>query len=155
MTLIDLQSISYKYDTKQILNNINFTLRANQRVAIVGQNGSGKSTLMKIALGNLEQDIGKRVYANNLTIDMLAQEPKFKQGTTVKMAIEQNLKEIYQAKKEYEKLSREVSISHSQELLQELTKISSFLDFHNAWSIEDKIKRVIKEFNLVEFTNKT
>jgi len=53
-TVVQLSSVSYQYeDGKQVLENINFTLKRGDFVGIVGPNGSGKSTLMKLILGLL------------------------------------------------------------------------------------------------------
>ncbi len=57
--LLELKSVDEtvpKQDTedKKILSNVNFTLRANEIVAVLGQSGSGKSTLLRI-IARLEE----------------------------------------------------------------------------------------------------
>jgi cobalt/nickel transport system ATP-binding protein len=43
---ISIENLSYTYpDGTQALNNINLSIQANERVALIGANGSGKSTL--------------------------------------------------------------------------------------------------------------
>jgi cobalt/nickel transport system ATP-binding protein len=43
---ISIKNLSYYYpDGTQALNNVNLSIRANERVALIGANGSGKSTL--------------------------------------------------------------------------------------------------------------
>ena len=51
--------ISKWYGEAQVLNNVNFTLAANEIHAIVGENGAGKSTLVKIISGLVSADLGK------------------------------------------------------------------------------------------------
>ncbi len=50
--LIELNSISASYDEKQILNNINWTIRKGEFWQLVGPNGSGKSTLIGMICGD-------------------------------------------------------------------------------------------------------
>ena len=51
-------SISYGAET--ILEEINFTIKEKDKIAIVGRNGSGKTTLLKAIVDNamLEEGIG-------------------------------------------------------------------------------------------------
>jgi ATP-binding cassette, subfamily B, bacterial len=50
---IQLKQVSFRYapDTPLVLNTINLTIHAGQKVAIVGRTGSGKSTLGRLLLG--------------------------------------------------------------------------------------------------------
>lgn len=45
------RNLSLGYEAKEILENVNFTVRQGDYLCIVGENGSGKSTLMKTLLG--------------------------------------------------------------------------------------------------------
>lgn len=51
--------INNKIDSKNILNQVNLTIRKGEKVAFVGESGSGKSTLAKILIGLLKYDSGK------------------------------------------------------------------------------------------------
>jgi len=55
---IKLENITYKYDNKKIIDNINFEIKKGDKVCILGRNGSGKSTIMKILAGLLHPDTG-------------------------------------------------------------------------------------------------
>ena len=48
MTLININNLSFAYDQKEILKNINLKLDPGDFLAISGENGSGKTTLVKI-----------------------------------------------------------------------------------------------------------
>lgn len=43
-------SFTYPFSTKEVLHQINFSVKKGERIAIVGENGSGKSTLVKLLL---------------------------------------------------------------------------------------------------------
>ncbi|AXH10104.1 ABC transporter ATP-binding protein [Malaciobacter halophilus] len=155
MALIDLQNINKQYDTKVILKDVNFTLTSGQRVAVIGQNGQGKSTLLKVIMGEVEPDSGEKSIDKSIKIEMLAQQPKFEPEVTVREAIEKQLTQLNEAKIRYEEVTQELAIDYeNSDLLQEQSKLATYIDFHNAWDLDNMIERVLKEFRLKEYENK-
>ncbi|MCI0500826.1 MAG: ABC-F family ATP-binding cassette domain-containing protein [Epsilonproteobacteria bacterium] len=155
MAIIDIQKISKQYDIKVILKDVDFTLEVGQRVAVIGQNGQGKSTFMKILTGETEADSGEIAVDKSVKIEMLEQQPKFKAGTTVREAIEEQLVELKAAQREYDALSLQIAEDYeNEELLQRQSTLSIFLDHHNAWDLDNKIQRVLQEFMLKEYEYK-
>ncbi len=155
MALIDLQKINKQYDTKVILKDVNFTLLEQQRIAIIGQNGQGKSTLMKVITGDIEPDSGEIAINKSLNIQMLDQQPKFPTGITVRQAIEMQLEDLKSAKDEYDEISIKIATNYDDEsLILRQSELGNYLDFHNAWDLDNRIQRVLKEFKLKEYENK-
>ncbi len=155
MALIDLQNISKQYDTKVLLKEVNFTLIQGQKIAVIGQNGQGKSTLFKIIMQEVEPDSGEMSIDKSIKIEMLEQQPKFESNLTVREAIENQLVELKNAKKEYEEITNKLSTDYeNQELLRRQSELVTFIEFHDAWDLDNMIERVLKEFQLKEFENK-
>jgi len=155
VALVDLFNIKKQYDIKLLLNDVDFHLNEGERVTIVGQNGCGKSTLMKIIIGEEEPSEGKRIINSSVQMEMLAQQPVFDPGLSVREAILNELTELKKAKDEYDLLSLKVAEDFdNEELLKQLEKVSSFLDHHNAWNLDDKIERVMQEFHLKAYENR-
>ncbi len=154
MALLDLIGIHKAYETQKILTNVDFSLHEGERVAIIGKNGGGKSTLMKIVYGILEADEGRRILQKNIKVGMLDQTPRFKEGMNVKEAIEEELKELKNAKLRYDEiLTLLESNFHNDALLHEQSHLATFLDMHDAWSLDEKIEKVLQEFDLKQFEN--
>ena len=152
MALVDLQNISKQYDTKVILKDANFTLNHGQRIAVIGQNGQGKSTLFKIIMKQTEPDNGEMAIDKSLKIEMLDQQPKFKANLSVRDAIENQLAELKNAKNEYEKITNQLITEYeNEELLKKQSELASFLEFHNAWDLDNMIERVLVEFQLKQY----
>jgi len=155
MALVDLKEISKQYEAQKILCKIDFHIEEFERVAVVGRNGSGKSTLLKIVGGILNFDEGERRVKQNINIQILSQKPNFKENVTVKEEIENQLIELKKAKNEYEKVAEKLSNDpENKALLSKINELSNFLDYHNAWNLDDKIERVLNEFNLKIYENK-
>ena len=152
MALIDLQKINKQYDIKVILKDVSFTLQEKQRVAVIGQNGQGKSTFMKIITKDIEPDSGEIAIDKSIKVEMLDQQPKFKSGLTVRDAIEEQLVELKKAQREYDRISELLATDYdNEELIKEQSHYMTYLDHHNAWDLDNKIQRVLHEFDLKHY----
>jgi len=58
MTILNVQHISKKYSTQQVLNDISFSAKKGEIIGFLGPNGAGKTTTMKIITGCLDADEG-------------------------------------------------------------------------------------------------
>jgi len=154
LALVDLLHIFKNYEAQKILVDLNFHIDEGERVVIVGKNGSGKSTLMKILANQLEFDEGERIVRNHIEIKIQHQMPTFTPGISVKEAIEEGLTELQEAKRNYEELSNQLATDFdNSKLLSEHEKLQNYLDHHNAWNLDDKIERVLINFQLKAFEN--
>ncbi|MFZ2891456.1 ribosomal protection-like ABC-F family protein [Sulfuricurvum sp.] len=155
MALVDLLNVSKHYEAQKILENINFHIDEGERVVIVGKNGSGKSTLMKIVHGSLDADEGERINRQGIEIKMLSQVPAFDPSHNVREAIEAGLGELRTAKIRFDEISALLAEQFDNEiLLQEQSHLTTFLDHHNAWNLDDKIERIMHHFMLKEYETK-
>jgi len=137
------------------LEQINFFINKDDRICIIGKNGGGKSTLMKIINGVLDFDEGRRIAQNGIKIEMLSQAPSFDTDISVKEAIEEELGELKSAKLEYDDIILKLSDDYENiELLKKQEQLTNFLDTHNAWNLDDKIERVLVQFQLKEYENR-
>ena len=66
--LIELRSVSYRFDNRSIFDGVNFTLVAGMRVGLVGPNGSGKTTLLRLMRGEIDPVDGEVFRAESLRI---------------------------------------------------------------------------------------
>ncbi|MDP3265380.1 MAG: ABC-F family ATP-binding cassette domain-containing protein [Sulfuricurvum sp.] len=155
MALVDLLNVSKHYEAQKILENINFHIDEGERVVIVGKNGSGKSTLMKIVNGTLDADEGERMTRQGIEIKMLSQVPKFDPSHTVRQAVEAGLGELRTSKIRFDEISQLLATEFDNNaLLDEQARITSYLDHHNAWNLDDKIERIMHHFMLTEYESK-
>lgn len=56
--MLKVQEITFAYDKAPVLEDISFTLRKGEHLAIMGESGCGKSTLLKILYGLLQTQEG-------------------------------------------------------------------------------------------------
>ncbi|WP_107965583.1 ribosomal protection-like ABC-F family protein [Campylobacter concisus] len=155
MALIDLIDVSKKFGANEILNGVNFSINENEKIAIIGKNGSGKSTLMKIISGEVVADSGRRIVQSLISVEMLAQNPNFNATFSVRDALNNELKEIFDAISEYEKSGALLANDpENREILKEQERLLKFIEAKDGWNIEHKIERILQEFKLKEYENR-
>lgn len=80
--VLKLKSLTVGYQDKVVLNDINFLLKHNEKVAILGHNGIGKSTILKTILGLLPKIGGEYIWSPSADINYFAQEEEYDSVTT-------------------------------------------------------------------------
>lgn len=75
---ITLEHVSFSYpkSDKIVLQDINLTVKAGEKVAIVGVNGAGKTTLMKLICGLLHPTSG-RILLNDVDMETMEAEERY------------------------------------------------------------------------------
>ena len=66
MALLTVKDLALGYDSRAIVENLNFTVNPGDYLCIVGENGSGKTTLMKTLLGLQEAVDGQILSGDGL-----------------------------------------------------------------------------------------
>ncbi len=72
---ICLQGVSFRYSAaeKNILSDLNLSIKRGEKVAFVGASGCGKSTLLKLILGLEKLSAGTISLGDDISVDQLAQ----------------------------------------------------------------------------------
>ena len=89
--LIQLTDIALTFGGTSLLDGVDLSVAAGERICLVGRNGSGKSTLLKIAAGIVEPDRGTRFVQPGALTRYLAQEPDLSAYETTLAYVEAGL----------------------------------------------------------------
>ncbi|HPR09974.1 MAG TPA: ABC transporter ATP-binding protein, partial [Candidatus Saccharibacteria bacterium] len=57
--IVRFENVSYSYKDNLVLNNVNFTVNAGEKIGIIGPSGGGKSTILKLVPLFIEPDGGR------------------------------------------------------------------------------------------------
>ncbi|WPX96795.1 ABC transporter ATP-binding protein [Candidatus Bandiella euplotis] len=64
---IEFRNVSFSYPSKKdifVLKNLSFTIKANEKIAIVGKSGAGKSTILQLLMRFYDVDNGEILFNN-------------------------------------------------------------------------------------------
>ncbi len=70
--MLQVQNISFAYDSKTVISEVNFNIKKGSNVAIIGESGCGKSTLLKLIYGLYDLNEGEIFWNENAVLG-----PKF------------------------------------------------------------------------------
>ena len=72
--VLNVKSLAMSFGNKRLFSDLNFLVKRNDRLLIVGPNGCGKSTLIKLIMGKLSATAGKIEEGYNVEIGYYDQE---------------------------------------------------------------------------------
>ena len=81
--MISAQGLGLHHAGNYLFRDVNFTIKKDDKIGLVGKNGAGKSTLLKILSGEINFYEGTVVPEGNITIGFLKQDLDFVKGRTV------------------------------------------------------------------------
>jgi len=143
-TMLD---VSKEHDRKKVLKGINLSYYYGAKIGVLGLNGSGKSTLLRIMAGQDKEFEGKAQLQAGYTVGFLEQEPTFKPDQTVKEAVMEAAKDVYDLLAEFdvinEKFAEEMSPEAMDKLLDRQAKVQDQLDHMGAWEIDSKLEQAM------------
>ncbi len=110
MPVIDVTGIQKAYGVRTVLSGIDFTLRSQERVGLVGRNGCGKSTFGRILAGLETPDAGQVARRRGATIEYLDQEPVLPADQSLRDIVLASLADWNDARLKYEAATERLEI---------------------------------------------
>jgi len=120
---------------KHIIKDIYLSFYYGAKIGILGMNGAGKSTVMKIIAGIDQSFQGEVVWSPGYSVGYLPQEPQLDESKTVREIVEEGVKPITDALKEYEEINAKFM---DEEILNDPEKMESLMNRQAA--AQDKIE---------------
>lgn len=91
MALLEVKDLAVGYDSRSVLNHLNFCVNEGDYLCIVGENGSGKSTLIKTILKLQNPISGEVIYGDGLVANEIGYLP---QQTVVQKDFPASIREV-------------------------------------------------------------
>lgn len=149
MNLLSVNNLSKSFADRTLFSDVSFGLDKGQKIGLIAENGAGKSTLFKILTGKEIQDEGTFAYREGVVRGMLAQEPHFEKGTTIKQYIYTDNPRLQMLAKYQEFIDNGDMESEA------FLNTSDEIDANNAWEEENKINEVLGNLNFSDLDYST
>ncbi|AFC84840.1 ATP-binding cassette domain-containing protein [Frateuria aurantia] len=141
MSLIQLHSVDFSIGGPLLLEHVDLSIEARERVCIVGRNGEGKSTLLKLIAGELHPDDGEIRVQNGVVIARMAQEVPSDTRGTVFQVVADGLGDLGRLLARYHQLLAD-------EDFDALGDVQSEIEAANAWDLDRRVELVLEKLEL-------
>jgi sulfate-transporting ATPase len=136
--------VSKFYEKKPVLKDISLSYFYGAKIGVLGLNGSGKSSLLRILAGRDKEFNGETVLSPNHTVGFLEQEPELDGTKTVREIVEEGVKEIVDALKEYNRINESfagpMSDDEMNALIERQGTVQEKLDAMDAWDLDSRLE---------------
>jgi ATP-binding cassette, subfamily F, member 3 len=147
--MISAQGLGLHHAGNYLFRDVNFTIKKDDKIGLVGKNGAGKSTLLKILSGEINFYEGTVVPEGNITIGFLKQDLDFVKGRTVWDETMQAYEQINAMKNELEEVNHQMATRTDYEsdaysdLIVRMTELNDLLMNHDAYNLEGDVEKVL------------
>ena len=142
-TYLSAENLGHSFHDHWLFRNQTIGVNRGQRVALVGINGAGKSTLLKLFAGQFLPTEGKVVYARDLRLGYLEQDPSFDKAYTISDYIFHSDNKQQQLIRKYEEL-----LENEPDNTKAIDKITEEISDIDAWEYEYKIKTILGRLDI-------
>ncbi len=146
MALIHLKNIQLAFGIAPILDHVNFSLDAGERVCLIGRNGEGKSTLFKLITGQQQPDSGEVIIAGTTVVSMLAQNVPTEDGTLLDIVMQGN-QEVADLLHRYQTLTEQCG-QGDMDACTQMSELQHKLDAVHGWDLQRHAKTLLETMNL-------
>ncbi|GAA0619247.1 energy-dependent translational throttle protein EttA [Sporichthya brevicatena] len=125
---------------KVILDDVTLSFLPGAKIGVVGPNGAGKSTVLQIMAGLQQPSNGDAMLSPGYTVGILLQEPPLDESKTVLENVELAVAETKAILNRYNEVSELMATDYSDELMEEMGKLSDEIEHRNAWELDSQIE---------------
>lgn len=147
--MLSVQGLGLHHAGNYLFRDVNFTIKRDDKIGLVGKNGAGKSTLLKILSAEISYYEGNVVHEGAITIGFLKQDLEFVKGRTVWEETKQAFEQINAWKNELEEVNHQLATRTDYEsdayhnIIHRMTDLNDLLHHHDAYNLEGDMEKVL------------
>jgi len=143
--LLRFQQACLAFGNHPVLDHVDFSLFAGERVCLVGRNGAGKSSMLKVLTGQQTLDDGQVVKENNVVLARLEQDPPARIDVTIADFIREGAGDLAEKLQRFYQISADFD-ADNEALLREFSALQSELDARDGWQLEARVNQLCEQF---------
>lgn len=147
--MLSVQGLGLHHSGNYLFRDVNFTIKKEDKIGLVGKNGAGKSTLLKMLSGEINFFEGEVMTEGSVSIGFLKQDLDFVKGRTVWDETMQAFEKINAMKAELDEVNHQLATRTDYEseaynqLIHRMTELNDLLHHHDAYNLEGDLEKVL------------
>lgn len=136
-----------QFGTTNVFEKANFSVNANDKIALVGRNGSGKTTLMRIIANKISLDAGDIFKSNDLEIGYLSQTTLDNDSHTILEEVVTVFDKIKKVEIKLKEVAKALELDkHNEKLLKSYSQIFANFEMLGGYNYEYEMQQVLSKF---------
>lgn len=152
VSMLRLERIRKIYPTGEVLKDVNWEVKPEERVGLVGVNGAGKSTQLRIIMGEIEATSGEIIRPTSLKIAHLTQEFDVVPTRTLREELWTVFTEanaVQEATHQVHHAMESADPETLDDLIHQLDKLHRQFEALDGYRLESQIERILPEVGFV------
>jgi ATP-binding cassette subfamily F protein uup len=141
MSLVQLLNVDYSIGGPLLLDDVNLTIEANERICVVGRNGAGKSTLLQLISGELHADDGEVRVQGGVVVARMAQEVPQDLAGNVFSVVAEGLGDLGRLLGRYHQLLADGDLAA-------LGEVQTRIEAQHGWDLDRRVDQVLTRLEL-------
>lgn len=149
MIELSLNKINKSYGFNQVLKNLSFNIKTNERIALIGSNGCGKTTTLRLIKGMESPDSGDVVIRKGASIGYLSQIPDLENTSiTANDVYLRGVKELLDLENNINTFAS--NMTSSEKDIKTLSNMQEEFRIQGGYELKSKIDKIKSGFKLSE-----
>jgi len=148
MALIRLRNIQLGFGGPPILENLELSVDAGERLCLLGRNGAGKSTLLKVIAGKVKADSGEIESRQSMKMAMLDQEPRSDVTGSIFDVVASGLGDSAILLQDYHHALHRLETDCSEQAMEQLSRAQHKVDAADAWGLNQQVEETLSRMKL-------
>jgi len=142
--LLEIQNISFEFAGRYLYKDINWTIKPNERIGLVGRNGTGKSTLLKIINEDIELREGRINKPKQYSIGYLYQDLiSFNTDLSIKEVAIQAFEKLQKLQVEIDEILTKIENNYSDNLIDILGEKQALFEQLGGYTMENETEEIL------------
>jgi len=149
--ICSIRNGAVRFADRVVLRNIDMTVGAQERVAVIGDNGTGKSTLLQVLAGTVRLTSGDRAVDLPGGLALAEQQPHFPPESTIADALDELLADVREIETATQHINEKIANASESELpglLDGLAELVDRFEARDGYGVDQRVDTALDQLSL-------